>query len=46
MHMNQNISFHEKEKTNKGVFIGLNKDGYAKIGIDDKIQTFSSIHLI
>ena len=46
MHMNQNISFHENEKTNTGVFIGLNKDGYAKIEIDDKIQTFSSIHLI
>ena len=46
MHMNQSISFHENEKTNTGVFIGLNKDGYAKIEIDDKIQTFSSIHLI
>ena len=46
MHMNQNISFYEKEKTNKGVFIGLNKDGYAKIEINEKIQTFSSIHLI
>ena len=46
MHMNQNISFHEKEKTNEGVFIGLNKEGYAKIEIDEKIQTYSSIHLI
>ena len=46
MHMNQNISFYEKEKINKGVFIGLNEDGYAKIEIDEKIQTFSSIHLI
>jgi len=46
MHMNQNISFHEKEKTNEGVFIGLNKEGYAKIEIDKKIQTYSSIHLI
>ena len=46
MHMNQNISFYEKEKINKGVFIGLNKDGYAKIEINEKIQTFSSIHLI
>ena len=46
MHMNQDISFYEKEKINKGVFIGLNEDGYAKIEIDEKIQTFSSIHLI
>ena len=36
----------EKEKTNKGIFIGLNKEGYAKIKIDEKIQTYSSIHLI
>ena len=46
MHMNQNISFHEKEKTNEGIFIGLNKEGYAKIEIDEKIQNYSSIHLI
>ena len=46
MHMNQNISFYEKGEINEGVFIGLNNDGYAKIEIDEKIQTFSSIHLI
>ena len=46
MHMNQSIFFHSEEKASSGVFIGLNKDGYAKIKIDGKTKTFSSINLI
>ena len=46
MHMNQSILFHVEQKARSGVFIGLNKDGYAKIKIDGKTKTFSSIDLI
>ena len=43
MHINKSISFFDKGKQNKGTFIGLNEEGYAKIDINGKIETFNSI---
>ena len=45
MHMNKSISFFDKGKQNKGTFIGLNDEGYAKIDINGKIETFNSINI-
>ncbi len=46
MHMNESISFYDKMKLNKGTFIGLNDEGYAKIDINGKIEIFNSINII
>ena len=45
MHINKSISFFDKGKQNKGTFIGLNDQGYAKIEISGEIKTFSSINI-
>ena len=45
MHMNESISFYDKGKLNKGTFIGLNNEGYAKIDINGKIEIFNSINI-
>ena len=45
MHINESISFFDKGKQNKGTFIGLNDEGYAKIDINGKIETFNSINI-
>ena len=45
MHINKSISFFDKGKQKKGTFIGLNDEGYAKININGKIETFNSINI-
>jgi len=45
MHMNENISFYDKGKQNEGTFIGLNDEGYAKIDVNGRIETFNSINI-
>jgi len=45
MHINKSISFFDKGKQNKGTFIGLNEEGYAKIDINGKIETFNSMNI-
>ena len=45
MHRNKSISFFDEGKQNKGTFIGLNDEGYAKIEVDGEIKTFSSINI-
>jgi len=46
MHINKSISFFDKGKKNEGTFIGLNDEGFAKIDINGKIETFNSINII
>ena len=46
MHLNENILFIQNDKILEGVFCGLDNNGYAKIEIDNKIKSYSSINLI
>ena len=45
MHINKSISFFYRGKKNEGTFIGLNDEGFAKIDINGKIETFNSINI-
>ena len=45
MHINENISFFDRGKKNEGTFIGLNDEGFAKIDVNGKIETFNSINI-
>ena len=42
---NKSISFFDRGKKNEGTFIGLNDEGFAKIDINGKIETFNSINI-
>ena len=46
LHLNINISFVDKGKINEGIFIGLDKNGFAKIKINGEIEIFNAINLI
>ncbi len=46
MHLNEKILFLQNEKRLEGIFCGLDDNGFAKIDIDNKIKSFSSINLI
>ena len=46
LHVNEEISFYENTKIIKGVFCGLNINGFAKIEINNKIKTYGSLSLI
>ena len=46
MHLNEKILFLQNEKILEGIFCGLDDNGFAKIDIDNKIKSFSSINLI
>ena len=46
MHLNEKILFLQNEKILEGIFCGLDDNGFAKIEIDKKIKSFSSINLI
>ena len=43
--LDKKITFHEKGKLIEGVFIGLNEHGFAKIKINNKVNTYNSINL-
>ena len=43
--LDKKITFHEKGKLIEGIFIGLNKYGFAKIKINNKVNTYNSINL-
>ena len=45
IHINKSISFFDRGKKNEGTFIGLNNEGFAKIDINGKIETFNSINI-
>ena len=45
MHIKKSISFFDKGKKNEGTFVGLNDEGFAKIDINGKIETFNSINI-
>ena len=46
LHLNKIISFYENGKIIEGVFCGLDNNGFAKINLNGKIKTYSSINLI
>tara|TARA_Y100000590_G_scaffold423343_1_gene529137 strand:- start:137 stop:904 length:768 start_codon:yes stop_codon:yes gene_type:complete len=46
MHLNEKILFLQNKKILEGVFCGLDKNGYAKIEINNVIKSYSSINLI
>ena len=45
MHVKESISFFDKGEKNEGTFVGLNDEGFAKIDINGKIETFNSINI-
>ena len=45
MPINKSISFFDRGKKNEGTFIGLNDEGFAKIDVNGKIETFNSINI-
>ena len=46
MHLDEKILFLQNDKTIEGVFCGLDDNGFAKINIDNKVKSYSSINLI
>ena len=45
-HNNAEVTFHYGEKIISGEFVGITENVYAKLKIDDKIETFSGGELI
>ena len=46
LHLNKDVSFSNQGTINNGTFIGIDEKGYARVKINDQIQSFNSINLI
>lgn len=46
LHLDKKISFYENEIIVEGIFSGLDRNGFAKIEMNNEIKTFGSINLV
>ena len=46
VNLDKKITFHDKGELIQGIFIGLNKYGFAKIQINNIVKTYNSINLL